>query len=66
MKFPATRVRAALTLRHTSVPKIAQKHGVNVKTCYAVLNGSRPGNCDRVRRAVAEMERITEEALRHG
>lgn len=63
-KFPPSRIRAALTLRKTSVPQIARKHRVNVKTCYAVLDGTRPGKCKRMQAAVEEMHRITREALK--
>ena len=62
-QIPVTRVRAALLLRQLSVPKIARKHGVSDKSCYAVLAGKRPGNGKRVKRAVAEMHRIAAEGL---
>ncbi|MBI5770811.1 MAG: hypothetical protein HZA93_23745 [Verrucomicrobia bacterium] len=61
---PASRIRAALVLRRLSVRKLAAKHGVSDKTLYAVFNGVRPGNCPRVKRAVAEANRATE-ALAH-
>jgi transposase-like protein len=53
-----------LTLQNLSVRKLAQKHGVNDKTLYAALNGSRPGKDPKVESAVAEALRA-EEALRN-
>ena len=60
---PSRRVRAALLLRKASVPQIARKHGVSDKTCYAVLDGKRPGHDPKVKKAVAEMRRTAAEAL---
>jgi hypothetical protein len=60
---PLRLVRAALTLRKVSIPTIAAKHGANYKTCYAVLNGTRPGHDAKVKKAVKEMQTIAQEAL---
>jgi transposase-like protein len=59
MSTEAERIRAALLLRKTSVSQIARKHGVSDKTCYAVLAGNRPGREPGVKKAIAEMRRIT-------
>jgi hypothetical protein len=57
------RIRGALTLVKSSVPKIALKHDCNVKTLYAVLDGARPGNDPKIRKAIAEMEEIARGVL---
>jgi len=53
-------------LRKVSIPKIARKHGASYQTCYAVLNGTRPGHSPKVRRAVSEMRRIAQEVYANG
>lgn len=64
--FPIQRIRAALTLRKVSIPKIARAHGASYQTCYAVLRGDRPGHDPKVKSAVREMHRITrEESIAH-
>ena len=57
------RIRGALVLVKSSVPKIARKHGCNVKTLYAVLDGDRPGHDPKIRKAVADMEEIARGVL---
>ncbi len=66
ISIPLPRVRAALMLRKVSIPKIARKHGASYQTCYAVLNGTRPGHSPKVRRAVSEMRRIAQEVYANG
>jgi lambda repressor-like predicted transcriptional regulator len=56
--------RAALTLRGTSLPRLAAKHGANYKTLYATINGDRPGRDDKVRSAMAEIRRLVREVHR--
>ncbi|MBL9187905.1 MAG: hypothetical protein JNK23_10525 [Opitutaceae bacterium] len=58
---PTYRILAALKLRRLSVPALARKHGVDDKTLYAALNGTRPGRHDNVRKAVAEARRAEKE-----
>jgi len=62
-KVDPRRIRAALTLTKSSVPKIARAYGCSDKTLYAVLDGARPGNNKNVRKAVAFMEQLVGEVL---
>lgn len=51
------RIRSRLVLRGTSVKKISDAHGANVWSVYAALYGKRPGNDEKVQRALEEIRR---------